>query len=274
MAPAATNKKKRAVNWPALIKYALLFALATSLLAGAIYAAQQAEQFIISDPRFFLPGPPDYGLESPNLELHGIRYSSRVRILNVFSRDFGRSLFLLPLAERRKALLKVSWVRDAAVVRLWPNRVTVEISERQPAAFINLKVDAMNRWALIDSEGVILDPPPRAPFKLPVIAGVRGEEPQSMRGTRVRRMQRMMTDLGPLGDKISEIDVGDLDNLRITEQIGGNSVVLMLGDTNFASRLQNFLDHYPDIHRKMANAGTFDLRLDDRITAVGGANGG
>jgi cell division protein FtsQ len=272
MAPA--NKKKRAINWPALIKYALIFALATSVLAGGIYAAQQVEQFIISDPRFFLPGPPDYGLESPNLELHGIRYSSHARILNVFSRDFGRSLFLLPLADRRKALLKVSWVRDAAIVRLWPNRVTVEITEREPAAFIDLRVDSMNRWALIDSEGIILEPPPRAPFKLPVIAGVRAEEPQTMRGTRVRRMQRMMSELGALGDKISEIDVRDLDNLRITEQIGGNSIVLMLGDSHFASRLQNFLDHYPDIHRKMPTAGTFDLRLDDRITAVGGANAG
>ena len=274
MAPAASNKKKSAVNWALLVKYTLIFALATSVLAGAIYAAQQAEQFLVSEPRFFLPGPPDYGLESPNLELHGIRYSSRARILNVFSRDFGRSLFLLPLADRRAALLKVSWVRDAAVIRLWPNRVTVEITEREPAAFINFKVDSMNRWALIDADGVILEPPPRAPFKLPVIAGIGAGEPQSMRGTRVRRMQRMMSGLGPLGDKISEIDVADLDNLRITEQIGGNSIVLMLGDTNFASRLQNFLDHYPDIHRKMPNAGTFDLRLDDRITAVGGANAG
>jgi cell division protein FtsQ len=274
MAPAAANKKKRAINWAILIKYTLIFALATSVLAGGIYAAQQVEQFIISDPRFFLSGPPDYGLESPNLELHGIRYSSRARILNVFSRDFGRSLFLLPLADRRKALLNVSWVRDAAIVRLWPNRVAVEIAEREPAAFIDLKVDSMNRWALIDAEGIILEPPPRAPFKLPVISGVRAEEAQSMRGTRVRRMQRMMAELGALGDKVSEIDVADLDNLRITEQIGGNSIVLMLGDSHFASRLQNFLDHYPDIHRKMPNAGTFDLRLDDRITAVGGANAG
>jgi cell division protein FtsQ len=274
MAPAAANKNKRAVNWPALIKYTLIFALATSVLASGIYAAQQVEQFIISDHRFFLPGPPDYGMESPNLQLRGIRYASRARILNVFSRDFDRSLFLLPLTERRKALLKVSWVRDAEIVRLWPNRVAVEIIERAPAAFMDLKVDTMSRWALIDSEGVILEPPLRAPFKLPVITGVRAEEPQSMRGTRVRRMQRMMAELGALGDKISVIDVGDLDNLRVTEQIGGNSIVLMLGDSHFASRLQNFLDHYLDIQRKMPNAGMFDLRLDDRITAIGGAHAG
>ena len=42
----------------------------------------------------------------------------------------------------------------------------------------------------------------------------------------------------------------------------------MLGERNFSSRLENFLEHYPDIHRKMPQASTFDLRLDDRITGL------
>jgi hypothetical protein len=34
------------------------------------------------------------------------------------------------------------------------------------------------------------------------------------------------------------------------------------------------MDHYPDISRRLPNARTFDLRLDDRITAQsGGADG-
>jgi cell division protein FtsQ len=273
MAPPAGSRKSRSFNWRGLVKYTFICTLFAVVLTTGIYASQQMEQFLIRDPRFFLPGPSDYGMESPNLELRGIRHASRVRILNAFSRDFGRSLYSFPMAERRQALLKVNWVKDAAILRLWPNRVVVEITERRPAAFIDLKVDSMSRWALIDSDGVILEPPQRAPFQLPVITGVRAEEPQSMRGTRVRRMQRMMAELGMLGDKVSEINVKDLDNLQITEQMGGNNLVLMLGDSHFASRLQNFMDHYPDIHRKMPNAGTFDLRLDDRITAVGGSNG-
>ena len=42
----------------------------------------------------------------------------------------------------------------------------------------------------------------------------------------------------------------------------------MLGDRNFSTRLTNFLNHYPDIHRKMPQATSFDLRLDDRITGL------
>jgi hypothetical protein len=126
----------------------------------------------------------------------------------------------------------------------------------------------MLRWALIDEEGVILDPPPKTAFSLPVLDGVLRGESQEKRGIRVRRMQRLLKELGPLADNVSEVDAGDLDDLKITEQAGGGAVTLMLGDRNFSSRLGNFLDHYPDIHRNMPQATSFDLRLDDRITGL------
>jgi hypothetical protein len=93
-------------------------------------------------------------------------------------------------------------------------------------------------------------------------------ESQEKRGIRVRRMQRLMKELGPLSDNVSEVDASDLDDLKITEQAGGGAVTLMLGDRNFSTRLRNFLEHYPDIHRNMPQATSFDLRLDDRITGL------
>ena len=268
MAAQASTKKKRQIGARPLIRFGVIFTVACTLLTGAIYASQQFEQFVIRDSRFFLPGPADYGLESPNLELYGLKFASRERVLRIFDQDFGRSLFLFPLAERRKALLTVPWVHDASIIRIWPNRLQVKIVERQPAAFIKLPAESMARWALIDSEGVIMDPPQKAPFHLPVLLGVRASESLDLRGKRVRRMQRLMKELGPLADHVSEVDVSDLDNLRITEQAEGTAVSLMLGDRNFVPRLQNFLDHYHDIHRKMPQAGSFDLRLDDRITGL------
>jgi cell division septal protein FtsQ len=237
-------------------------------LTGGIYASQRFAQFLIRDTRFFLPGPADYGLESPNLELHGIQYASRQQVLRLFEPDYGRSLSLFPLAARRKELLGVRWVHDVSIARIWPNRVVVRITERRPAAFIKLPAEAMLRWALIDEEGVILDPPPKAAFTLPVLSGVLSGESAEKRGIRVRRMQRLMQELGPMADNVSEVDAGDLDDLKVTEQAGGGAVTLMLGDRNFTSRLRNFLEHYSDIHRNMPQATSFDLRLDDRITGL------
>lgn len=261
-------KPRRTLAMRVLLRYGGIAIAAGVVLSGCIYASESFERFLIRDPRFFLPGPADYGLESPNLELHGVKYASRQQILRIFDADYGRSLYLFPLATRRKTLLGMRWVHNASVARIWPNRVIVQITERKPAAFIRLPAESMVRWALIDEEGVILDPPLKASFQLPVLSGVMARESQEQRGIHVRRMQRLMKELGPLADNVSEVDASDLDDLRITEQAGGGAVSLMLGDRNFSSRLRNFLDHYPDIHRKMPQATSFDLRLDDRITGL------
>jgi cell division septal protein FtsQ len=265
------STSKQARNKPAtrlILRFGGIAIAVGVALTGGIYASERFAQFLIRDTRFFLPGPADYGLESPNLELHGLQYASRQQVLRFFEPDYGRSLYLFPLAARRKELLGVRWVHDASIARIWPNRVVVRITERRPAAFIKLPAEAMQRWALIDEEGVILDPPPKAAFTLPVLSGVLSGESAEKRGIRVRRMQRLMHELGPLSDNVSEVDAGDLDDLKITEQAGGGAVTLMLGDRNFTSRVRNFLDHYPDIHRNMPQATSFDLRLDDRITGL------
>jgi cell division protein FtsQ len=272
MAPHAKDKKQRAIAVRVIFRYGLIVIGASLLLTTCIYASQRFEQFLIRDPRFLLPGPADYGLESANLVVQGVKFASRAQILRIFDPDMGRSVFLFPLKSRRKELLNVRWVREASIVRIWPNRIQVRIEERQPAAFVKLRAESMERWALIDEEGVILDPPQRAPFHLPMLAGINPEENAAQRGMRVRRAERLMQELGRLSEKISEADVSDLDDLKVTEKLDGRAVTLMLGERSFASRLQNFLDHYPDIHRRIPQVTTFDLRLDDRITGVGAAN--
>jgi cell division protein FtsQ len=261
-------KKLRALPVRAIARYGAIALAMCLLLAGGISASERLQQFLTRDPRFFLPGPPDYGMESPNLELHGVRYASRARILRLFGPDYGRSLLAFPLADRRKALLNVSWVHDASIERIWPNRIVVNVWERSPAAFVRVPADGMTRWALIDDEGAILEPPLKAPFRLPLLDGVLVGESPDKRARRVRRMEQVLRDLGGLADKVSEVDASDLDSLKISEQVQGRQVSLLMGDRNFSSRLKNFLAHYPDIRRRMPQAATFDLRLDDRITGL------
>lgn len=268
MAPQATAKKRRTVGTGAIVRYGLIAAGAGMLLTSAIYASQRFEQFLIRDPRFFLPGPADYGLESPNLEVTGVTYASRWQILRVFEPDFGRSLYLFPLKARRKALLGIPWVHHASIVRVWPNRIQVRIQERLPAAFVKLRAESMERWALIDEEGVILDPPRKAAFHLPLLAGVQPGESMVQRGVRVRRALRFIQELGSLAGNVSEVDIGDMDDIRITEKVAGGAVTLMLGDRNFSVRVRNFLAHYPEIRWRIPQVRTFDLRFDDRIIGV------
>jgi cell division protein FtsQ len=257
----------KSVPLTSVLVYTLRFIAAGTLLVGGLVALYRAEQFVVRDPRFRLMAA-DLGDGSSTMEAAGLQFTSRGQVLRVFEPDFGRSVYLMPLKERRAQLRSIDWIKDASIRRIWPNRIFVQIEERYPAAFLQVPVDRFSRVALIDVDGKILQQPAHAKFKLPVIAGVQPSEPEATRKEKVRRLLRMMADAGELGDRVSEADVRDRNNLVITARMERRAVLLHLGDENYGARLRNFVKHYPDIERRMPDAWRFDLRLDDRITVM------
>lgn len=269
MSPEAENESKRprarngaaaraAVPTARIVTIAVAFC---AVLLVSFYLFHRLELFLIRDPRFALAGADG---EAPGVEIHGAAHASRAQIERVFAIDLGRSVYLLPMTDRRDSLRTVDWVKDASIARLWPNRVVVRVEERRPVAFVTL---APSRFALIDEDGVILPPAPDR-FELPVLSGVRASDSVADRRECVRRMMRLTKDLGDESRNISEVDVSDRDNLKVTAPRDGHIVTLLLGDRDFAQRYTNFLNHYPEIKRRLPNAATLDLRLEDRITVV------
>jgi cell division protein FtsQ len=236
------------------------FVTAAVVLGGALYAFHLAEQFLITDSRFALGGPDD----DSSLEITGAAHASRPAIEKIFGDDEGVSVYLIPLAERRDAVRDVAWVREASVARVWPNRVIVRVQERTPVAFVRVN---SSRFGLIDAEGVIL-PPATDRFKLPVLTGVRASDAVGKRREGVQRMLRLTADLGDATANISEIDVSDGDNLKVSQPYDGRILTLLLGDRNFAARYGNFVSHYGQIQQRLPGAAVLDLRLEDRITVV------
>lgn len=241
---------------------------AGALLVAGLYAFRRIEQFLILDPRFALNGPegsfPGSETGSETLEISGAMHASRRGIEAVFAEDLGRSIYLIPLSERRTTLRTLDWVKDASLARIWPNRLIVRITERKPVAFLTL---ASGRVGLIDEDGVIL-PPAKGRFDVPVLDGVRMTDPVSERRERVQRFLRLMKDLGDAGKNISEVDVSDRDDVKVSQSYQGGLVTLLLGDHDFSVRYQNFLSHVGEIKRRLPGASTLDLRLEDRITVV------
>ncbi len=242
-----------------------VFAWSAFFISSAV-AARQAHRYVLTDAQFTLSSD-----DHDALIVRGVTYAARAKLLRIFNGDFGSSIFAVPLDERRRRLLAVDWVEDATVSRIWPNRLLVRITERQPVAFVSLPMHGGNgsaaRFLLVDAQGVLLDPPLRAQFAFPVLTGLTDEQTDAERRVRVRAMQSLMDDLGPAGQNISEIDAAAPDDLNVVAQVEGRPLELKLGDGNYARRLQNFLLHYPEIRKHAANVTTFDLRLDDRITA-------
>src|SRR5438270_13063149 len=91
-------------------------ALSCVALGFVIYAGRKVRQFVTTDSRFTLASPDD---RAAGLSMRGLVHASRYRVLSAFSRDFGRSVFLVPVAERRRRLLAVDWVGGAYIARVW-----------------------------------------------------------------------------------------------------------------------------------------------------------
>jgi cell division protein FtsQ len=248
---------------PRKIRWRLWFGIAawSAVFISTAYATKKVQHFMLSDRRFSLA-------EDPGISVEGLRYTSRARVLQVFTPDFGLSTFHVPLAERRRRLLAIDWVRRASVSRVWPNRIIVHLEERRPVAFVNLPTGPSGqfRYSLIDSDGVLLSPPQHVRFDYPVLKGVTEEQKESERRERVLAMQALLAELGSSAKQISEVNAANVEDMRITTQLDHQAVELWMGDRNFSPRFQNFMNHYPEIRRQSTETAIFDLRLDDRIT--------
>jgi cell division protein FtsQ len=258
-------------------KFAFWLITGVLLMLGVLLAWHQVEDFLIKDPRFRMAEAEEYPGQSPDLVVEGTHYASASQIRHVFAEDFGRSLYLVPIQKRRQQLLAIDWVEDATVSKIWPKTIKVHVHERVPVAFVHLRAnarDGMSRFALIDADGYILRPRVAAKFTLPVITGIKEDESLSNRRARVRRVIGMLKELGGLSAQISEINVADPNNLVVEERVNDRVVTLLLGDENYAERLQNFLSNYAEIRMKRPDVTTMDLRVDGVITAVGAINSG
>jgi len=253
--PKAVAPPKKKLSWRLWLRVGVW----TLAAAGVALGAREVNSFLLRDPHF----------ELANLEVRGTVYASRARIESVFAADSGHSVFSIPLNERRRHLLAVDWVNDGSIVRVWPNRIVVTVTERKPVAFARLPIAGTqrSRIALIDGDGVLLTLPPRVRFRLPVLSGINEDQTDSVRAERVKAMQHLLDDLGPEAKDISEINAANLQDMRVMAEVSHRPLELWMGDKHYRARYLNFLEHYEEIRKHSEHATIFDLRLDDRILA-------
>jgi cell division protein FtsQ len=251
--PRESKKDTSRFNWRLMLG---LTALGVVCVSTAM-AGLKVRRYVFTSPQFTLSHD-----RKDAITVQGLNYASRSKIQRVFATDFDRSVFAVPLAERRRRLLAIDWVEDASISRIWPDRLVIRIAERKPVAFVFFRSGVL----LIDSHGVLLEPPAQAQFAFPVLSGIREDEPEDQRREHVRTFLQVLEELGVLAKDISEVDAYDSDNIRMVAQIERRAVALTMGDGNFARRYRNFLNHYQEIRKRSPYAKAFDLRLDDRIT--------
>src|SRR5262249_8304074 len=132
------RKKFGAKGWTFYRRLSLWILLTASLGVAAYFGAD----FALHSERVLLH-------KTEQIDLVGNHVVSRESLVNVFYPDRDRSVLRIPLEERREEIQRIKWVESASVQRILPNRLRVEITERNPVAFVRNGSEV----ALIDAHG-------------------------------------------------------------------------------------------------------------------------
>lgn len=204
---------------------------------------------------------------SENIEISGVHNASRAQVMDVIGGDIGRNIFFVPLEERKKQLEQIPWVESATVMRLLPNRLTIEIQERMPVAFARIS----SKISLIDAHGVVLGMPAnrQTKYSFPVIEGITETEPLSSRAAAMRIYDRLARELDGGGthysQDLSEVDLSDPEDVKAMANSGGGAVLIHLGNSDFLTRYQLFVTHISEWRQQFQNLQSIDLRYEGQI---------
>jgi cell division protein FtsQ len=249
----ATFPKKSATRlaWAALALLMLFFAGVA--LAAAYHYGEHSWRFRIES--------------SDDLEISGLGNVTRSQVIEVMGGDFGRNVFFVPLAQRKKQLEQIPWVESASVMRFVPNRLRIEIHERTPIAFARVG----SRIFLTDGTGVLMDLPvgSKKKFSFPVVLGMNLGEPQSMRADRMKIFKQLVSDLDSTGahysQNLSEVDLSDPDDVKVLADDAHGEVLVHLGSSDFLDRFKVYVGHVQDWRQQFTRLDSVDLRYEHQI---------
>jgi cell division protein FtsQ len=204
---------------------------------------------------------------SDNVEIVGLHNVSHQQVMEVMGADIGRNTFFIPLDERQKQLEQIPWVESASVMRFVPNRLRIELHERTPVAFVHVG----SKISLIDAGGTVMDLPSalKNKYSFPVILGMNANEPLSTRGARMKVYNCLITELDSGGahysHDLSEVDLSDTDDVKVTANDPGGQVLVHLGSSDFLDRYKIYVSHVREWRQQFARLDSVDLRYDNQI---------
>jgi cell division septal protein FtsQ len=160
---ATRQRNRRVLTWLSTV---FLFCAA---VGGIAYGGRAALR------RFFWQNP-DYNLAE--VDIHTDGSLTREEIIAATNIHEGKNIFTVNLSAARKGLMGLPQVDRADIERILPNKISIDIAERKPVAWVTGKDDdnpsADPGAFLIDHEGILLRVKNQVPayYHLPVICGL------------------------------------------------------------------------------------------------------
>jgi len=202
---------------------------------------------------------------SDNIDVTGMQNVTKAQIMEVMGADIGRNIFFIPLAQQKAQLEQIPWVESASVMRFVPNRLKVEIHERSPVAFARVGP----RISLIDAGGTLMELPQKHKYSFPVILGMNPGEPLSTRAPRMKAYNELVQELDSGGARysqdLSEVDLSDLENLKVRVNDPAGDVLVELGSSEYLKRYKTYVSHVQEWRQQFQKLESVNLRYDNQV---------
>jgi len=202
---------------------------------------------------------------SDNIEITGMENVTKAQIMEVMGADIGRNIFFVPLSQQKTQLEQIPWVESASVMRFVPNRLKVEIQERTPVAFARVGP----RIFLIDAGGTLMELPQKHKYSFPVILGMNPGEPLSTRAPRMKAYNELVQELDSGGahysQDLSEVDLTDLENLKVRVNDPAGDVLVQLGSSDYLSHYRIYVSHVQEWRQQFQKLESVNLRYDKQV---------
>lgn len=217
-----------------LLSAKLIIGLSALVLASGV--GYLAYGFVTSTTVFRLPAAEDVEVVSSD-------HVSAADVQACFIEDVGHAVFAIPLGERRQRIEEIPWVETATVQRVYPNGVRVYLAERTPVAFVRQGT----ALGLIDRYGVFLPVPEDSSYSFPVLSGLSETMTLPERAARMDIYMEFLQGLDADGknyaSEISEIDLGDPENIRAAVSAAGGVVYLFFGRGRYQEKFETYLQN-------------------------------
>lgn len=234
--------------------------VALPVLALAAAIAMESQSVLLHNSHFVLGS-------AKAIQIVGNRVVTAQEIETVFAPDVGHSIFRIPLVQRKAELEQIPWVRLATVMRLWPDRLRVSLTERMPVAFVR---DG-NIVRLMDDRGVLLPLTDAVSqhYSFPVLTGVSASDPPAIREKKIQGYLQFAKTLDADGSHISatlsEVDLTDPEDIRAVFASSAPQPLVHFGNSDFLARYRAYQAHLPEWLAKYPQLRSVDMRYGRQV---------
>ncbi|HTP03816.1 MAG TPA: FtsQ-type POTRA domain-containing protein [Nitrospirota bacterium] len=245
------------------INHVLAKALILAVIVSGCYLGWQSYIWVIGSEAFQIAG----------VDVSGVRHVSQNELKNIAGVFTGQNIFRVNLEEAVRRARANPWVKEVRIYRRLPNRVSMVVSERLPAAVL----DTGPGQFLVDSEGVIIDRLSKESASAQPLPTVAIKDYKARLGDQVgtEGMAEALTLLAELsargGWKLAEITIKA--NSPETLSVMYADYEFKLGSGNYSEKLRRLAEVMADVKQRNLNIAYVDLRPERQAAVMVVKNG-